>query len=157
MTLPSAGKSVPVAAIVAAVGGLLAIVSAFMDWATAKMGTASQSVGGLDKNYMNGKTEIVLGIVVLALVAAWILNMKIPFIGMLLVVVGVAILAVPLATYLTTFYYTPSLKDTADAISKAGGSASFGIGFILAAVAGIVTIVGGAMSVLGHAGNPPTR
>jgi hypothetical protein len=148
MTLPSTGRSVPIAAFVAAVGGVLAIVSAPLAWATATMGSDSSSVGGLDKDYMNGKTEIVLGIVLLVLVAAWILNLRIPFIGLLVVVVGVAILAVPIATYFTTLYYPMSLKDTADAMNQLGGNTSFGIGFILAAVGGGLAIVGGGLGLM---------
>jgi len=148
MTLSSTGRSVPIAAFIAAVGGVLAIVSAPLNWATATMGSESDSVGGLDKDFMNGKTEIVLGIVLLVLVAAWILNLRIPFIGLLVVVVGVAILAVPIATYFTSFYYPTSLKDTADAVSKLGGNTSFGIGFILAAVGGGLAIVGGGLGLM---------
>ena len=151
MTLPIAGRAVPVAAIVAAAGGAAAIVSAPLAWASATVGGSTQSVGGLDKDYMNGRTEIVLGIALLALTVVWILDLDIPFLAAGVAVVGVAILAVPLATYFTTVYYSLSLKDTTDAMARIGGSAGPGIGLLLAAGGGVVAIVAGAAGFIAEA------
>jgi hypothetical protein len=87
----------------------------------------------------------------LVIAAAWILDLDIPYLAAGVAVVGVAILAVPLATYFTTAYYTLSLKDTTDAMARIGGSAGPGVGLLLAAGGGVVAIVAGAMGFIAEA------
>ena len=106
------------------------------------------AIGGLDKDYWNGRTEIVLGIVLLVLVAIWILDLDVPSPAMGVAIVGVAVVVVPVATYFTTAYYSLSLKDTADAMARIGGSAGPGIGLLLAAGGGILAAIGGGVGVL---------
>lgn len=163
-----AGKSLSIGAIVAAVGGVLAIIGAFLVWYSATIG---KSLGGPETaeakgiDNLAGKLALVLGIVVIALVVAWIMSVKIPYLSAIIVAVGVAILVVLALSYVTDIFsvrFTPpakeeSVKDVLDAFNKAvddakkagldvsGSSASFGIGFILEAVAGIAVIVGGAL------------
>jgi hypothetical protein len=145
MTPPVAGKSLPVAAVVAAVGGVLAVVGTPLAWLTITAGSASQSVNGLDKDLNGGKAVAVLGILIVVVVVAGILNVKIPQSGAILAVLGALILVVLVLVYFTTILSTPSFKDAMDLASGFGGSASIGIGVILAAVGGILAIVGGAM------------
>jgi hypothetical protein len=141
-----AGRNVVLAAIVTAVGGVLAIVGAFLVWITEKVGPMTVDVKGMGEKDMNGGTvELVLGIVVLALVAAWILRIKIPAIPLLLAVAGVLILAVIAAVYFTTILSKVSLKDLTDQVKAVGGTIDLGIGVLLEIMAGIVVIVGGAL------------
>jgi hypothetical protein len=145
------GKTVSVAAIVAAIGGVLAIVGAPLAWASAKMGTITSDLAGLDEGMKAGLVEIVLGVIVLLLVAAWILKVKVPSvaglpaIGLGLVVAGVAIVVVVALTYFTSTLSDASLKDLSDIMTAQGGSVSFGIGLMLEVVAGVVAIVGGVL------------
>jgi hypothetical protein len=149
-----AGVKVSVAAIVAAVGGLAAIVAAPLTWATAKFGGESTNLGGLDEGINSGRIEIVLGIVALVLVAAWVMKVKVPAVAgiptipALVVLVGVLILVVVVSTYFNNWFVETSLKDSADAAKAVGGEVSLGIGFFLAAAAGIVAVVGGLIPIV---------
>lgn len=150
MTVKIAGKIVGVDQIVAAVGGLVAIIAAFLGWVSSE----GVTVGGMDEKWGVGKSEIILGIVALLLVAALILEVKVPAIAglktlsLLIVVVGVLVLLVPVLAYMTTFYSDMSIKDMMDMASAAGTSVSLSIGFLLAVLAGIVVIVGGALGLM---------
>jgi hypothetical protein len=152
MAISIGGRSVAYAAIVAAAGGFLAVVGAFLDWATTTVSGKTDALNGMDADFLNGRTALVLGAIVLLLVVPWIFNVKLPAIAgrstipLLTVAAGVLILAVVVATYMTTLYYPVSLKDNLDAVTKAGGSASLGIGFLLEIVAGILVIVGGELA-----------
>jgi hypothetical protein len=101
-----------------------------------------------------GKAEIALGVIAIALVALWILNVKIPAVAgqpvlpVCLVIDGVLVLVVVVLVYFTKTLAVQSLKDVSDQVSAAGGSVSFGIGMILEVLAGIVVIVGGALGVI---------
>jgi hypothetical protein len=140
-----AGKSVSIGAIVAAVGGVLTIVGVPLAWVTASFGPESQSVNGLDGDLMGGKIALVLGILVVAVVVAGILNVNIPQPSAVLVVLGALILVVVVLVYATNLVSKESFTKTADAMKALGGSASLGIGVILAAVGGILALVGGGL------------
>ena len=147
-----AGRNVSVAAIVAAVGGLVAIVAAPLSWAGAKMGDQTQNLNGFDSGTNAGKVAVVLGVIVLVLVALWILQVKVPPVAGLptiqvgVVVAGVLIVLAVVLVYFTSILADDSLSHMSDLLSKAGGSVSLGIAFFLEAIAGIVVIVGGGLA-----------
>jgi hypothetical protein len=146
MAVSIAGKSVSVPAIVAGVGGVLAIVGVPLAWASAKIGgETTPDITGLDADLNGGKVALVLGILVVAVVAAGILNITIPQPGAILAVLGALILVVIALVYFTSMLGKASFKDTSDLISAAGGTFSFGIGIILEVVGGVLALVGGAM------------
>lgn len=148
MAVTMAGKSVSIAAIVAAVGGVLAVVAAPLAWITMNVSGTSESVNGLDADLLGGKVAALLGIVIIAVVVAGILNIKVPMSDVILAVLGVLILVVLALVYFTSILGKASFKDTMDLASSFGGSASLGIGVILAAVGGILAIVGGGMGMM---------
>jgi hypothetical protein len=132
-----------VAAIVAGVGGVLAIVAAPLAWISMSAGGESQTVTGLDAGLIGGKIALVLGILVIAVVVAGILNVNIPQSGVVLAALGVLILVVVVLVYFTKLVSDESFTTTSDMMKLVGGSASLGIGVILAAVGGILAILGG--------------
>ncbi len=138
MTVNIAGRSVSVAALLAGLGGLVAIVAVVLPWATFE----GNSVNGLDEDLNGGKVVLIVGILIVAVAAAAILKVKIPQSGLILAVLGAVVLAVLVIMYLTNLLSDPSLKDAIDE------GAAFGIGFILEAIAGIVAIAGGGWGVL---------
>jgi hypothetical protein len=146
MVVNVAGKSVSIAAIVAAVGGILAIVAAPLAWISLSSEGHTEDVTGLDGGLLGGKIALVLGILVIAVVVAGILNVKIPQSGAVLVVLGALILVVVALVYGTKLVSDESFTNTADMMKLVGGSASLCIGVILAVVGGILAIVGGAWS-----------
>jgi uncharacterized membrane protein len=148
MAINIAGKSMSYAAIVAAVGGILAIVGAALTWISVSAGGATQDTSGLDSKVLGGKVALVLGILVLAVVAAGILNIKIPQSSLILVVLGAAILVVVALVYFTKILSDSSFVDIADSAKKYGGSASLGIGAFAEIAAGILAIVGGGWALL---------
>jgi hypothetical protein len=134
-----------VAAIVAGVGGVLAIVGVPLAWASATIGGETTNLNGLDSDLNGGKVALLLGILVVVVVAAGILNLSIPQPGAILAALG-ALLVVDVAlVYFTSMLGKMSLKDTSDAVSAAGGTFGFGIGLILVAVGGILALVGGGL------------
>ena len=136
-----------VAAIVAGVGGVLAIVGVPLAWASATMGGETTSLNGLDADLNGGKVALLLGILVVVVVAAGILNLSIPQPGAILAVLGALLLVDVALVYFTSMLGKVSLKDTADLVSAAGGTFGFGIGLILVAVGGILALVGGGLIV----------
>lgn len=148
MAVTMASKSVSIGAIIAAVGGVLAVVAAPLAWITLNAGGTSQSVNGLDADLLGGKVAALLGIAIIAVVVAGILNIKVPMSDAILAVLGVLILVVLALVYFTSTLGKASFKDTMDLASSFGGSASLGIGVILAAVGGILAIVGGGMGLM---------
>jgi hypothetical protein len=136
-----------VAAIVAGVGGILAIVAAPLAWISLSAPGESENVTGLDGGLIGGKIALVLGILVVAVVAAGILNVRIPQSGAVLVALGALILLVVVLVYFTKLVSDESFTNTSDMMKLVGGSASLGIGVILAAVGGILALVGGGLIV----------
>jgi capsule polysaccharide export protein KpsE/RkpR len=76
-------------------------------------------------------------------VVAGILNVNIPQSGVVLAALGVLILLVVVLVYFTKLVSDESFTNTSDMMKLVGGSASLGIGVILAAVGGILAILGG--------------
>jgi hypothetical protein len=136
-----------VAAIVAGVGGVLAIVAAPLAWISMSAEGQSESVTGLDGGLLGGKIALVLGILVVAVVVAGILDIKIPQSGAVLAVLGALILLVVVLVYFTKLVSDESFTTTSDMMKLVGGSASLGIGVILAAVGGILALAAGGLIV----------
>jgi len=149
-----AGRNVPLGAMIAAVGGVLAIVSAPLDWAVLKIGDKSDGLNGMESGMNGGMVEIILGIAVLLLVAAWILGVKAPALAgqpaipVGLVIAGVLILVVLALVYATKILSEESLSNIMDLASKAGGSVSLSLGFFAAALGGIAVIIGGGLALI---------
>jgi len=143
-----AGKTLSIATIVAAVGGVLAIIGVFLTWATATIGGQANDLHGLDSGLNGGKVALVLGILVVLVALAGIFNFRIPQTPIILGVLGVLILVVVALVYFTSILSDASLKDTADMVSAAGGTFGFGIGLILEVVAGVLALVGGGLGMM---------
>jgi uncharacterized membrane protein YdfJ with MMPL/SSD domain len=152
----------PIAPVIAGIGGILAIVEAFLVWesvtlnpfvAAALGAAAPNSRSGLDMDANWVKISIVLGVIVLGLAAAWIMKLKIPALAVIVTVVGVLLLAVAL---LGTSRSLDDLKAFNDVMGtfKAEGAdigntnATFGLGLICDVVAGAVVIAGGVLGLL---------
>jgi hypothetical protein len=145
MNLTIAGKTVSVAALVAAVGGLVAIIGVPLAWMTVTVGTHTEELTGLDEDLLGGKIALILGLAVIAVVVLGILNVKIPQSGAILAALGLLIVVVVVLVYFTNLLSKESFVHTADQMKLAGGSASIGIGALLAALGGILAIVGGGL------------
>ena len=145
MNLTIAGKTVSVAALLAGIGGLVAVVGVPLAWITATAGPETQSVTGLDGGLLGGKIALILGIALIVVVVAGVMDVKIPQSGAILAVLGVLILVVVVLVYFTKLVSDASFVDTADLMKQAGGSAGIGIGVMLEAVGGILAIIGGGM------------
>ena len=149
-----AGKNVSVGAMVAGLGGVLAIVCSFLAWfnATVKDLGIDEPLNGMDKDFKGGIVELVLGIVVLALVVAWVMQVKIPAIGALVALAGIAVVVVAILGYTSTLLvsnsHDMSVKDMGDLYSAMGGSVSFGIGFLGEILAGVLAVVGGGLGLM---------
>jgi putative copper export protein len=166
MTINIAGRSVALGAIVAAVGGLIGIIGAFLVWAQLTVGAGMASAFGTVNNGIGlderaGKVALGLGIIALVLAVVWALEVKIPMLPALVAGVGVLILVMVALTYFTTLLSKDrSLKDALDLANQAidsakalgadtsGTSAGPGIGFLLEIVAGVVVIVGGGLGLM---------
>ena len=148
MAVNIAGKSVSMAAIVAAIGGILVIVAAPLAWMTLSFGGNSDSATGLDEGLIGGKIALVLGILIVAVVVAGILNIKIPQSGAVLVALGALVLVIVVLIYFTKLVSDESFTNMSDLAKAAGGSASLGIGVMLAVLGGVLAIVGGGMSLM---------
>ena len=148
MTMNIAGRSVGTGELVAAVGGLVAIIGVPLAWASATIGGETSNIDGLNGDLMGGKVALVLGILVVAVVVAGILNVKIPQASAILAALGVLILVVVVLVYFTSMLGKTSFKDTSDLVSAAGGTFGFGIGLMLEVVGGIVVIVGGGLGLM---------
>jgi hypothetical protein len=149
-----AGRNVSLAALIAGVGGILALVSSPLVWASGTISGHTDDLAGFDDGMNAGKAAVLLGIVVLVLVAVWLLDVKLPSVAGLsslalaTVAAGVLVVGVAVATYFTNWLGEMSLKDLSDQISAVGGSVSVGIGLLLDVVAGIVVIVGGGLALV---------
>jgi hypothetical protein len=148
MPINVAGRSVGTNALVAAVGGVLAIVGVPLTWASASIQGQTQGIGGLDADLNGGKVALILGLLVVAVVVAGILNMNIPQASAILAALGVLILVVVALVYFTSMLGKASLKDTSDLVSAAGGTFGIGIGLILEVVGGILVVVGGGLGLM---------
>ena len=155
-------RSMPIAPIIAGIGGILAIVEAFLVWeavtispvVSAAMGADTpKSLSGLDMDANWVKISIVLGIIVLVLAAAWFMRIRIPAIAVIVTLVGVALLLVALLGTSRSLDDLKKFNDAMDGLKAAGAnigdtSATFGLGLICDVVAGVVVIAGGLIGVL---------
>jgi hypothetical protein len=143
------GKNVSLGAILAGIGGLLAVVGTFLAWVTISGGGMTEEGKGTDHGA--GKFVIILGIIAICLVAAWIMDVKIPNLALITAGVGALILVVLAIAYFTKILESSSIKDTLDmasALSAYGVKAGLGIGFLANALGGILVVVGGLLPML---------
>jgi hypothetical protein len=147
------------AAIVAAIGGALALIQAVMPWeqvsigkglsdAMSGLGLAADTANGLEEN--GGKIIAVLGIAAIALAVAWVLRAKIPAIPVLVLVVGVLIVLVGAANYLARGNDISDFNKSLDTLKAygmdtSGTSYSVGLGMYLGILSGIVVAAGGVL------------
>ena len=143
-----AGKTLSIATIVAAVGGVVAIIGVPLTWATATVQGQASDLNGLDADLNGGKVALVLGILVVVVALAGIFNFKIPQAAIILGVLGILILVDLALVYFTSYLGKASLKDTSDLVSAAGGTFGFGIGLILEVVGGVLALVGGGLGMM---------
>jgi hypothetical protein len=138
MTVSAPGKSLPIGAIVGGLGGVVAIIGAFMAWESVSASLLSESISGWSGGN-GGKIIAVLGLVAIAVAVAWIIGIKIPQPAGLMVVAGVLLLLVGVANYFAVS------DDISMVNAMVPGAASIGIGLYLDLLAGVVIIVGGAL------------
>lgn len=143
-----AGRTLSIATIVAAVGGVVAIVGVPLTWASATVQGQTSDLNGLDADLNGGKVALVLGILVVVVALAGIVNFKIPQAAIILGVLGILILVDVALVYFTSILGKASLKDTSDLVSAAGGTFGFGIGLILEVVGGVLVLVGGGLGMM---------
>ena len=158
MTIAIGGRNISVGILIAALGGVLGILQAVLTWesvsygpALASMMSGSQtSVVGLDAN--QGKVILVLGIVAIALAGAVIANVKIPNVSAILVVVGAIMIGFALIGLNNAMSDMNKFNDSLAIIKgladTTGASLSMGIGLILAAVSGVLVLVGGGLGLM---------
>lgn len=136
-----AGRNVSIGAIVGFVGGVLALVGAFIAWETISSPIVNMSTTGWDIGN-GGKIIAVLGIVAIAVALAWILALRLPMPGVILVVAGVLVALVGIANYFSV------TDDVNAANALLPGSTSLGIGVYVDILAGVVITVGGALGLV---------
>jgi hypothetical protein len=134
-------KSPPLGAIVGGLGGLAAVLGAFITWESISFVGTSESMTGWEGGN-GGKIIAVLGVVAIAIAIAWVLAIELPTPGGLMVTAGVLILLVGILNFLSV---TDDV-DSANAIIA--GAASVGIGLFIDLLAGVAIIVGGALGVI---------
>jgi hypothetical protein len=139
MTFSTAGRNLPIGAVVAAVGGAVAIVGSVLAWETISLLGVSESDSGISSN--PGKIIAVLGIVVIAFAIAWIQAVKTPAVPVI-IVSGVVVLLLGVLNFFNIS------KDVNDANQIVAGAASVGIGLFIDIVAGVVIVVGGALGMM---------
>jgi hypothetical protein len=143
MAISVAGKHVAIGAIDVAVGGVLAIIGTLLPWQSlAAKASPATSVNGFDSP--DGKVIVVMALMAMAVAAAWIAEVKPPFLslgslGMIAMAAGLIILLLSLADL-------NNIKNDVDTINgNIAGTASVGTGVYLDAVAGMVLFGGGAL------------
>jgi hypothetical protein len=141
MTASIPGKSLPIGAIVGGVGGVAAVVGAFLAWESASLLGSSTSWTGWEGGN-GGKIIAVLGVVAIAIAIAWVMAVKLPTPGGLMVTAGVLILLVGILNFFSIS------DDVNQANAIFAGAASVGIGLFIDLLAGVVIIVGGALGVM---------
>jgi hypothetical protein len=139
MTIAVGGRNLPIGAVVAAVGGALAVIGSVLAWETVSVVGFSESESGLTSN--PGKIIAVAGIVAIALAVAWIMEMKVQAAaGIIACGAVVALLGV------LNFFSIGDDVNKANALFP--GAASIGIGLFVDIIAGIVIVVGGGLGLM---------
>jgi hypothetical protein len=151
----------PVAGIVAGVGGLLAVVQAIMVWEQVRLGSVSESTfaimgtplprnaNGIDEN--GGKIVLVLGIVAVGLAVAWIMRLGArsspALVPSLVLTAGVFIFLVAAANWVARTNDVNDLNRALDSVKGpidiSGTSYSVGLGIYVALAGGVITAAGG--------------
>jgi hypothetical protein len=132
-----AGKTVGIDAILAGLGGICAVVGAFLAWYTLSVKT-SGTVSGVSINGEYSASApstssgaailaIVLGIVVLALVAAWVMRVKVPYLTAIIALVGVVILVVVALSYFTDILSVRFTTSVSGIFKSTGGSSGISV------------------------------
>jgi len=136
-----AGRYVSIGAVVGFVGGILALIGAFIAWETISSPIVNLSTTGWDIGN-GGKIITFLGIVAIAVALAWILALRLPMPGVILIVVGVLVALVGIANYF-------SVTDDVNAGNALlPGSTSLGIGVYVDILAGVVIAIGGVLGLV---------
>jgi hypothetical protein len=139
MTVSTAGRNLPIGAVVAAAGGAVAIVGSVLAWESVSLLGVNESDSGISSN--PGKIIAVLGIVAIAFAIAWIQAVKTPAVPVI-IVSGVVVLLLGVLNFFNIS------KDVNDANQIVAGAASVGIGLFIDIVAGVVMVVGGALGMM---------
>jgi hypothetical protein len=132
---------VALGAIVGGIGGVAAVLGAFIAWESVSAFGVSDSMTGWDGGN-GGKIIAVLGVVAVAIAIAWVMALKLPTPGGLMILAGVLILLVGILNFSSVS------DDVNSANAVVAGAASIGIGLILDLLAGVAIIVGGALGVI---------
>jgi hypothetical protein len=160
MTVAVGERKISIGIIAAAVGGVLAVIQAFLTWESVTYGAALSAFGaslntkssivGLDAN--QGKIILALGIVAIALAAAVIAQVKIPNVSAILVVVGVIMIAFAVIGIFNAMSdmndFNTSLDSIKSLVDTSGTAVSIGIGLIVAFAAGVLVLLGGALGLV---------
>jgi hypothetical protein len=141
MTASISGKSLPIGAIVGGIGGVAAVLGAFLAWESVSLLGTSESMTGWDGGN-GGKIIAVLGVAAIAIAIAWVMDIRLPTPGGLMILAGVLILLVGILNFSSVS------DDVNSANAVVAGAASVGIGLFLDLLAGVAIIVGGALGII---------
>ncbi len=139
MTVALAGRNLPIGAVVAAVGGAIALIGSVLAWESVSLLGVSESDSGLSSN--PGKIIAVLGIVAIGFAIAWIQAVKTPA-AAIIVVSGAVVLLLAVLNFFNIS------KDVNDANEIFAGAGSVGVGLFIDIAAGVVIVVGGALGMM---------
>jgi hypothetical protein len=175
MNLNVAGRTFPIAAVIAGIGGLLAILGVLLPWYSQR--PVDQITGhlftmdyrGLDSVW--GIVALALGVAIIGLSVVW---GRLRFSKPLLLACGVAIVVIAALSFLTalfpytlTAYNDQGVRETGhlpvgwsvqrcfDEVSKLGGSSGLGMGFFLEMVAAGMTVAGGVLGLVRRSARAP--
>lgn len=147
MAVATGGRTLPVAALLVAGGGVAAAVGAFLPWENLSFLGESEFEVGLEGNA--GKVIVVFGVIAVIAAVTWILRAKLPAVRLFGIPVPEAVsVAAGVAVLLAVAFNYSGISADMDFAAGMDVSASIGIGYYLDAVAGIVTVVGGAIGLL---------
>ena len=152
--------AMPIGAIVAGIGGLLAVVQVLLVWEQVSVGAAlkalsselgsAASANGIDEN--GGKIVLVLGVIAVALVAAWVMKVRVRNSALLITVVGVLITLVAVANFMARSgdvnTFNQNLSEIKGFVDTSGTSYSIGIGIYAAIAGGVLVVVGGILGLV---------
>jgi peptidoglycan/LPS O-acetylase OafA/YrhL len=156
------GTALPLAAIVSAVGGALAVVQAALVWEQVAVGPAFRSAfvvmgldlptsaNGIEEN--GGKIVLALGAVALAVTAAWIMKAKVPSLPVLMIVVGGLITVVAAANWVARTNdvsdFNDQMAEIKALVDTTGTTYSVGMGIYVAIAGGVIVAIGGLLGLL---------
>jgi hypothetical protein len=155
---PGLTRSAILGALIAAVGGALALIQSVLPWeqvtygkgvtdAMSGLGLKGSSIG-IDMG--GGKIAIIFGALAIVLAVAWLLRARIPAIPVLVLVVGVLLVILGVANFIVRQNDVSDFNKSLETIKgygvdTTGSSYAVGIGIFLTVLSGLLVAAGGAL------------